>query len=63
MVTIQQIAPALRNIADMIKAGSSPADVAAFIVSNRYHVALSHYIEDKAEPGTFAAAVFDILCN
>jgi hypothetical protein len=63
MVTLNDIAPELRKIADMIKAGRGPLWVAFYIQNSQHPIALSHYIEDKAEPGTFAAAVFDILCN
>lgn len=49
----------------MMRGGCTPERVAQFVRQQQVGTSmrLSWAIEDKAEDGTFAAAVFDILCN
>lgn len=56
---------AMVDVLAMIQGGASPLDVARFVRAQSLpvHVNLSHAIEDVAHDGTFAGAVFDILCN
>ena len=61
---------AIAEFSDAMRRGADPAFVARHVqrmiddpATFRTGVALSHAIEDKAFPGTFAEAVFDILCN
>lgn len=55
---------ALSTIVAVMSAGATPADVAAFVVAlGSVGGAVSRAIENEAYDGTFAAAVFDILCN
>ncbi|KMO11515.1 hypothetical protein [Methylobacterium platani] len=55
---------ALYAIVEMIHGNATPADVAGYIVAlGALGGAVSRAVEDQAHDGTFAAAVFDILCN
>ena len=59
---------AVLYIACLMRDGATPERVALAVnsfsrVDVRTYIALSHEIEDKAHDGTFAAAVFDILCG
>ena len=55
---------ALSHIVVMMRDGATPADVAAFVVSlGALGGSVSRAIEDQSYDGTFAAAVFDVLCG
>ena len=58
--------PLLSDIAEFVsvlRSNVSPAAVAAYVMASDCMPALSHMIEDAADDGTFAAAVFAILCG
>lgn len=46
---------------NILRADLSPLAVAAYIMWHPCEVAFSHMVENYAEEGTFAAAVFTIL--
>jgi hypothetical protein len=57
---------ALAVLVSMMRDGATPRDVAVYVQSLAYGfgaVGVSHFIEAHAEPGTFAEAVFAILCG
>jgi hypothetical protein len=55
---------ALSHIVAMMRAGRSPADVAAYVETlGMVGASVSRAIEDASIPGTFGDAVFEILCG
>lgn len=55
---------AMAQVSAMVRAGRSPAQVAAYVQSLGIVAAgVSMMIEDLAHPGTFAEAVFAILAD
>lgn len=55
---------ALSYICGLVRSGSTPADVAAYVDSlGMVGASVSRSIENEAAPGTFAEAVFEILCG
>jgi len=62
MFNITEYRDELTALRDLITANASSADCADFIIAARQSVALSHFVEDHAAPGTLAEQVFDILC-
>ena len=63
MLTKSDLAPAFVELVSLLRSNATAHEVAAFVRGHKYHVALSHTVESYAEDGTFAAQVFDILCN
>ena len=63
MLTKTDLIPAFAELVALLRSNANAHEVAAFVRDHKYHVALSHTIEDSAEYGTFAAQVFDILCG
>lgn len=61
----RRVARAMGALVAMMLAGATAEDCARFVFQQNYRtqISLSWAIEDKAEDGTFAAAIFDILCN
>jgi hypothetical protein len=55
----------MRNIARLVRDGATPLLVASYVLSinGPSQISVSWRIEDIAEPGSFAEAVFDILAS
>jgi hypothetical protein len=61
----EKLQTAKAELSRMMAAGATAETVARYVASLPAipGVALSHTIEESAYPGTFAAAVFNLLCD
>jgi hypothetical protein len=56
---------AMTGVSTMMRLNHSPEAIAQFILLQplKVMVALSHMIEDRAFPGTYAEAIFNVLAG